>query len=128
MLAVVLAALEREFGQGVGVVSHLFALWRVLNDRLLSPSLFVVLVCCWWISLETARGRISPLRVCELTGISLRQVNNLMAELREAGSLVRLPRREGYTITKAGAQRVQDIFRQFYNVVLSLYEKTPSVS
>ncbi len=129
VLSVVLTSLEREFGQSVGVVSHLFCVWKVLAERKISPALFVVQVCCWWLNLHRGR-KIRAAHICRLTGLHRNTVDIYLHKLLAAGSVDKLPGLRGFVLTEAGNMRTNELFRAVYSAVLDLYDegqqKTPS--
>lgn len=119
-LSVVLVSLEQEFGQSLGVVSHLFAVWRVVAERRESFSYYVVLVCCWW--LTQGNKRIKRSDIVKLTGLGISQCSNHLHTALGAGYLEQHRSRQHYRLTNAGSEYIKEFFSAVLVAVLDLYD------
>jgi len=121
VLSVVLVALEQEYGQSLGVVSHLFAVWRVVAGRGHNMSYYVVLTCVWWIS----RGQQTMIRRSELvrlTGLSTRQVAEHLQKALKAGYLAKYRSNRHYYLTASGSRYIDEFYKDVFSVVLAMYD------
>jgi len=123
-LSVVLASLEHEYGQSLGVVSHLFAMWKVVAGRKESFSMYVLLMCCWWIS-AGKQTMIKRNELVKLTGLSASQCSKHLHAALIAGHLAHYRSRRHYHLTDAGSRYIQGFFKECFSVVLDLYDKNP---
>ena len=122
LLSVVLVSLEQEYGQSIGVVSHLFIVWRVVVVERRQPfSYYVVLICCWWLSL----GRKSVIKrseVMKFTGLSASQCTKHLHKAFRAGYLGRYSSDRHYYITPLGAKHINEFFGVVLDAVMDLYD------
>ena len=123
VLAVVLVSLEQEFGQSLGVVSHLFTVLKVITARNESLSFYSILICCWWIS-AGHQTMINRAQLMKLTGISRAQCSNILAQLFKCGYLARYRSHRHYYLTDAGSRYIQGFFKECFSVVLDLYDNS----
>jgi len=114
-------SLEQEFGQSLGVVSHLFVVWRVVAERGQAFSYYVVLICCWWLSLGQ-QTMIKRSEVVKLTGLSARTVFNHLQTAFRAGYLSRYRSRGHYYLSVAGSEHMREFFDVVLAAVVDLYD------
>ena len=120
-LSVVLMTLEQEFGQSIGVLSHLFAVWRAVSLQGFTMPFAVVLTCCWWLELH-GHKMIKHSEIIKYTGISHRQCSLMLSQAVKRGYLRRYASQRQYYFTVAGRAAVNDLFAQCFAVVLDLYD------
>ena len=122
-LSEVLASLEHEFGQSLGVVSHLFAVWKVVAGRNESFSFFVLLTCCWWIS-AGKQTMIKRNELVKLTGLSVSQCSKHLHAALIAGYLAHYRSRRHYYLTAAGSRYIEKFFEECFSMVLAMYDES----
>lgn len=122
-LAMVLVSLEQEFGQSLGVVSHLFAVWRMITtSRKDNMSYYVLLTCCWWLTLHHNK-MIKRSEVVKQTGLSLTQCSQHLRKAITAGYLSHT--KQYYYLTDRGSRFMNEFFAECFSVVLDLYDENP---
>ena len=120
-LSVVLVALEQEFGQSIGVASHLFAVWKVTASKGDNMSWWVVLTCIWWLS-KGRQTMIKRSEVVKLTGLSTDNVARSLYRALKSGYLAKYRSNRHYYLTGSGTRYIEGFYRDVFAVVLALYD------
>ena len=120
-LSVVLVSLEQEFGQSVGVVSHLFVVWRVLAAKRIQPSYAVVLICCWWMS-KGQKVMIKRSEVMIFTGLSIDTCGKHLQRACREGLIIQYRSKRDYYLSHAGAEYINQLFVTVLDAIIDMYD------
>lgn len=125
----VLVNLERDAGQNVGALSHVFVLFRLMKERGISQAYLSVLTACYWTSRQKYKIRQKHIR--RITGLAPEAtVQNFQRLIRDGHLESHGKRGKGrwFTMTHKGKIHATDIFHQLYMRIVDFYDQKNPVT